>query len=328
MEKTIVSVDWQQIAAERQIQIDYLEKELDKAQRNRMKYELKYQELLDEIESGKYKKVLTKEEREGEKDKKNAEKQQRMLTGVNVNGRKLASASEAIGSYTDFKRVYDWLLNNTTGGLRNATMWMVGCNLGVRASDIVRLKFYHFFDNNFQYRERIPVLEKKTAKLNNAYITEAIKLAIDKYVEATYPEGLILTDYVFQGRIPGEHITEKAFYKFLAAAQKALDISVHLGTHSMRKSFVKIIECTYDATINEKNLAVIQTLLNHESSTTTSRYLGVMKSQCDGARKAVSDFTLGKWDGDELVSPKIVSNNELYDLLMKAKNEIINEINK
>jgi len=328
MEETRVMVDWQQIAMERQIQIDYLEKELEKAKRKQLTYELKYQELVDAIDNGQYKKVLTKEERQGKRDKENAEKTERMLSGVNVNGRKLASASEAINSYTDFKRVYDWLKEKTPEGIRNATMWMVGCNLGVRASDIVRLKFYHIYNNDYEFRERIPVLEKKTTKINNALITEAIKTAMEEYVNELFPEGIILNDYVFQTKRSGEHITEKAYYKILTAAQKALGIEAHLGTHSMRKTFVKVIECTYDASINEKNFAVIQTLLNHENATTTSRYLGIMKEQCDEARKAVSNFTLGKWDGDELVAPKVVSNNELYELLLQTKDELLNELNK
>lgn len=328
MQEIKLSIDYQAVAAERQIKIDYLEAELKKAQREAYKWETKYQALMDELESGKYKKTKTKEEIAGEKELKAKERAERLLLGCTSQGKKLASSSDAIGSYTDFKRVYDWLKNEPrkTGALRNATIWVVGCCLGVRVSDIVRLKFYHFFDKDGNWRERIPVVEKKTSKLNNALITDAIKEAMEEYIKGDFPDGYDLTDWVFPGKMRTEHITEKALYKHLTLAQSELGISEHIGTHSMRKTFVRVIECTFDPAYNEKTLSVIQTLLNHESITTTSRYLGVMKAQCDGARKAVSDFVQGKWAADVLETPRNVSNNELYDLIQEVRNEILNEV--
>lgn len=328
MENVDVRIDYQAVVVEQQQQIDalkarveFLEDALEKAKKNAYKWEAKYQEFADALAAGEYKKVPTKEERKLNFKQKQQEKVERMLRGTTSQGKKLATSAEAINSYTDFCRVRDWLENNTANGTRNATFWTLGCSLGIRVSDVVRLKWYHFFDADRNWRERIPIMEVKTSKINNALITESIRLALEKHIREDFPDGFDLSDWVFPSQKWAEHITEKYMYKLLIRAQEALGIKEHLGTHAMRKTFVKIIECKYNGSYNEKNLAIIQQLLNHESATTTSRYLGEMKNQCDGARRAVSDFLLGK-SGDVLERPQVITNDDLYELIKNVEKEI------
>ena len=58
----------------------------------------------------------------------------------------------------------------------------------------------------------------------------------------------------------------------------------------------------------------LQGMLGHSDVRITMSYLKDTILRYDEARKAVSDFVLGKTDVNELVTSKQVSNNEIYEL--------------
>ena len=150
----------------------------------RQELENKVAELQMEIEMQKQnqkRKRRTKAERMQE----NIERAERMRTGKKKDGKPIAHAGMPLRSYDEYVAVREELKNGGGQGVRNAMMFTLGINMGVRASDLLNLKWRDIFENDGSYRDRLYLVEQKTGKINSScIITEAMKEAIDEYVPA------------------------------------------------------------------------------------------------------------------------------------------------
>lgn len=210
-------------------------------------------------------------------------------------GKPKPTAAEAIRSYDDFKAICDYFLNKKQ--YEYYALWVVGVCLGIRMSDLRKLKFKHFFTDTWKFRERTVIREKKTEKINNMLITEAVKEALMMYIENDTKLVLNFNSYVFSSpKDTSKPITLSGWYKVLSAAADKTGVSenVHISTHTMRKTFSNIVLCCDNTKIDMNSITKIQGLLNHSNQTTTFRYLGAMKELYDECRKTVSDFCMGK----------------------------------
>ena len=63
-----------------------------------------------------------------------------------------------------------------------------------------------------------------------------------------------------------------------------------------------IAACVDKSNIDMNSITKIQGLLNHSDQRVTMRYLGTYQKMFDNARKAVSDFVLGKTNVHELAA--------------------------
>lgn len=81
---------------------------------------------------------------------------------------------EPIRDMKDVKRMYDWLNENITP--REAECFLIGCNVALRASDLLRLRFDQFGKN----AEFIDLNEKKTGKFKRIPITPVVRQAVDR----------------------------------------------------------------------------------------------------------------------------------------------------
>ena len=274
------------------------------------------QKLLD-IESGvparPCRKKKTREEKEAEAIKK--------LSKYKANGVKKATAVSEIRSYTDLKKLQEYFLNQGgANGARNYLLLTLGVCIGCRISDLVDLRFCQFFDDDRNPRERVILYEKKTSKLNNCLITEAMVQAFNKYFEITDKQ-FEFDAYVFPSR-KAAHITPKSGWEVMDEAQKALGLPYNLGSHSLRKTFANIVACADKTYMDMGTIEKVQGLLNHNDSKVTMRYLGALQRMYDSARISVSDFVLGKTGIDELTLAGRKSVNDVYDLLLSVSDKI------
>ena len=126
------------------------------------------------------------------------------------------------------------------GQVRDWAMWTIGVSLGLRISDLLSLKFGHLIDiDKRTYKPRIQIYEQKTGKLNDCLITEAVRSAMDKYLESikfTFD----LDGYLFPSRKTKGKMYEEYGWKILSDAGKALNLPLVIGSHTMRKSFANI----------------------------------------------------------------------------------------
>lgn len=256
---------------------------------------------------------VSEEERKANRRLEQERKQERLLSGVKSDGVPIAHAADSVRSYDELCIVLDKLKNNGRMGIRNWAMFRCGVCFGLRASDLVKLKWGWLVDENGKFRERIPVVESKTSKINRCFISEAIKETLIEYRTWLNGKNCSPDDYVFPKNNGGK-LQEQSFSRILKDAGKDAGLPIHISSHTMRKSFANIVLCVHDGGMNDYAMRDLQGMLGHSDVRITMGYLKDTILRYDSARKAVSDFVLGKTDINELVAPKQASNNDIYKL--------------
>ncbi len=249
-----------------------------------------------------------------------AEDEEKEYTEFKSDGKRKSRPAEPIRSYEDFVSIQNYFLEHNK--IRDWMMWTVGVSLGLRISDLLSLKIREILNDDLSFRERIIVIEQKTSKANNCLITESVIDAITRYFDSIQWK-FDLDDYLFKSYKTKGKMYEEYGWKILSDAGKALNLSIVMGSHTMRKSFANIAACVDKSSIDMNAITKIQGLLNHSDQRVTMRYLGTYQQMFDRARKAVSDFVLGKTDVHELVAG---NNFTIDDIMLKL--DAMDEKNK
>lgn len=157
---------------------------------------------------------------------------------------------------------------------RNKMLFLIGINIGVRASDLCGLKYSFFMNNDGTFKEHYSLKPKKTRKTNKfvkLYFNQTVVKAITNYIEE-YP--IQNTDeYLFKSRKGSSHITEIALGKIIKDTAKEVGIERNICSHSLRKTFGRFIY--HNAKDKNNALVILQTIFNHSSPAITSKYIGL-----------------------------------------------------
>ena len=208
-------------------------------------------------------------------------------------------------SYEQMKAVLDNF--ERRGYYREVCLLTFGFCTGLRISDLLNLKIGDIIEssNPMVFKRAIDIREQKTGKrtvghLDDMLITPAMQEAFTKYFSRKYHFENKLDYYLFStpnsmGRKP---MSIRTIQQNLAPVFKAVCPDLHCSTHTMRKTFVSIINTfASQATMTGAGLnpaTACQIALRHANASTTLAYMGTMKSGMLSLRKAVSDFVLGK----------------------------------
>lgn len=238
-------------------------------------------------------------------------------------GIRKAHAADSIRSYDDFASIQKYYLDRHR--YRDWAMWTIGVSLGLRVSDLLSLQFKNVLNADGSFKPRIQIYEKKTGKMNECLITEAVQKAISFYIKKKggyYPD-----EYLFSSGKTHGKMYEESGWRILSEAGKYLKLPLNIGSHTMRKSFANIVACVDKSNIDMNTIVKIQGLLNHSDQKITMKYLGSFKIMYDKAREAVSDFVLGKTDVNELIAGSQVSLGDLMDKMDAIEQKIMLERN-
>ena len=167
--------------------------------------------------------------------------------------------------------------------LRNELLFVLGINIGLRISDILKFKMEDLIKANGKTaKDYVTIQEVKTSKTKKFYMGDIVKITIEAYIKET--PGIIPDDYVFKSRkgnnIP---ITRQQAYRILNNAaehlgivernSKGIIVSGEIGTHTMRKTF------GYHAYKNGVSLELLMDIFNHSTPSMTLRYIGITEYQ-------------------------------------------------
>lgn len=169
---------------------------------------------------------------------------------------------------SQYKEVISTMKRGFTGCRPNeriATALMLEANLGLRISDILKLRLQDIVKDGERYR--LAITEQKTGKAR----IFTVPLALYQFIRC----------YCMDHDIPADAImfpiTERAVQKQLKIVCDYLDIS-GVSTHSFRKFYATEIykESGY-------NIALVQQLLQHSSAAITQRYIGIQQQEVERA---------------------------------------------
>jgi len=158
---------------------------------------------------------------------------------------------------------------------RDLCLFKFSLNVGLRMSDIVKLKWGDIFYNDNTFRDAIVIQEKKTGKYKEFYLNDNAKKAITDFINE-FNITIKLDEYIFPSR-EGGHIEVRRVNQIIKQAGKAVGIKYRLGTHSCRKTWA------YWQIMNHQNdayfLAHLMNLLNHSDIASTLHYAGISSEQ-------------------------------------------------
>lgn len=157
---------------------------------------------------------------------------------------------------------------------RNKMLFLIGINLGVRASDLCGLKYSFFMNEDGTFKDSYslkPKKTRKTGKFVKLYFNDTVKKAITNYL-AEYPMES-LDDYLFKSREGNGYIEPKSLWKIIVNTAKEAGLKNNYGTHSLRKTFGRFVY--HNAQDKNNALVILQVIFNHTSPATTSKYIGL-----------------------------------------------------
>ena len=167
-----------------------------------------------------------------------------------------------------YKEIISTMKKGFTGSRPNdpiATALMLEANLGLRISDILRLRLSDIVKDGERYR--FAITEQKTGKAR----TFTVPLALYQFIRC----------YCLDHAIPPEHrifpLTERTVQRHLQQVCDYLGYA-GIGTHSFRKYYATEI---YKA--SHYNIALVQQLLQHSSTAVTQRYIGIQQQEVEKA---------------------------------------------
>ena len=148
---------------------------------------------------------------------------------------------------------------------RIATALMLEANLGLRISDILRLRFCDIVKDGERYR--LSIIEQKTGKAR----VFTVPLALYQFIRLYCMDNCVPVDAVI---FP---ITERQVQKHLQIVCRYLGYE-GISTHSFRKFYAT--EIYKDSGFN---IALVQQLLQHSSAAVTQRYIGIQAKEVEQA---------------------------------------------
>lgn len=157
---------------------------------------------------------------------------------------------------------------------RNKMMFLFGIYVGLRISDIIKLKV-----RDVRNLDSVSIREQKTGKERQFPINDELRPLLRNYIK-----GKSDYEWLFPSRQQGEHIGRIQAYNILNEAGKYFGLE-QIATHTMRKTF------GYHFYQQTKDIVTLQKIFNHASIHITLRYIGIEQ---DAINEAIRNLSFKK----------------------------------
>ena len=161
---------------------------------------------------------------------------------------------------------------------RNKMLFLIGINLGIRASDLVSLRYNFFMNDDGTFKNFYslqPKKTKKTGKYVKLFFNETVKKAIADFIEE-YPVQ-DMDEYLFKSRKGNKCITEISLGRIIKDTAEEIGIEKNICSHSLRKTFG--YWAWHNAEDKNKALVILQKIFNHSDTATTAKYIGITSDE-------------------------------------------------
>lgn len=167
---------------------------------------------------------------------------------------------------------------------RNKLLFLVGINIGIRASDLRTLKYSFFFDKQndgtLKFKKFYvlqPMKQRKQKKFVKLFFNQTVQTAINNYISIYPIENL--DDYLFPSRKGDEPIIVQSLWRIIKDAAVEAGIEQNIGSHSLRKTFG--FWCWHNSEDKNKALVILQQVFNHSSTQITAKYIGILDDEIE-----------------------------------------------
>ncbi|MBT3303225.1 MAG: tyrosine-type recombinase/integrase [Desulfobacula sp.] len=148
---------------------------------------------------------------------------------------------------------------------RDYLLWITGINNGLRAKDLVRIKYSQV--EGAKPGTVINIVETKTGKDNVLVINKAVHRALQAYLTVIEPAP---DDFLFKSRKGNHHISSQSVGRLVRSWTSAINLKGRYGTHSLRKSWGYLQRTQHGA-----GFEILCKRYQHSSPAITMRYLGI-----------------------------------------------------
>jgi len=165
-------------------------------------------------------------------------------------------------------------------------MWVIGTNLGLRISDILKLKVKDVQDQRGNIRDSLEFTEQKTGKNRDIELNQEVKEALQYFFKKT---GVFdLDEFIFRDSRNTKNKENKPIsriraYQVINKYARQAGVQTKVGTHTLRKIF---------GTHARKQgipIELVSEALGHRNIEVTKRYLGITN---DEVKKAFKNFKI------------------------------------
>lgn len=179
---------------------------------------------------------------------------------------------KSVDPIRDKKKIQNLKVYLKGNNLRDHALFVVGINVALRISDLLKLTWGDVLDKNKKDFKSIKLLEGKTNKKRDIQLNKTSQNALRDLLNSldTYSMG----DYVLKSR-EGENkpLTRQQALNILKDSAAAVGIKDNVGTHTLRKTW------GYHAWQKGFSPALIMETLNHSNLNMTKRYLGIRQDE-------------------------------------------------
>lgn len=177
----------------------------------------------------------------------------------------------AIKSLNDIAKIKTYLKKKNE---RDYTLFVLGINIGLRASDLLALKVKDIYTKDGKVKEELTVREKKTDKHRDLFLNESASSVLNSYYTVANFESD--EEYIFQSRKGNNQPIEvRSLNRLVKEWCEECRLKGNYGTHSLRKTFGYHLYNNNAA--NPFILPYLMKIFNHSSQTVTLRYIGIEK---------------------------------------------------
>lgn len=162
---------------------------------------------------------------------------------------------------------------------RDYTIFVLGINIGLRAGDLLKLKWIDVL-NGKKIKESIYITEEKTDKPKEIELNTSSRQALQLYYDSL--NSVEIGDYIFKSRKGDGHLQVRSLHKIINNLVTELKIKGNYGTHSLRKTF------GYHRYMNNIKLETLQKIFNHSTQAMTLKYIGITKEVIQDAYNGVN----------------------------------------
>jgi integrase len=191
---------------------------------------------------------------------------------------------EPIRKRSDVLKIMQHLKSKRTGNARDYALFTVGVSVGLRAYDLLGLKWRTVLDEDtWEIKRRITLQTHKVKKIKTIVLGPKAKMALEallpKHKAGEMPD-VDLDGFVFASRQDARRnmrlgMSVQRLNQLVKAWTAGVGLKGQFGTHSLRKTF------SFHILKNGGDLTALMKLLDHSSPGVTLRYAGIEQTDLD-----------------------------------------------